>query len=98
LIGTEVDGDLVRDVADLEADLRRSAVDIGIVTVTAEHAQNVVDVMTSGGVRAILNYTPTRVQVPDNVELKTINPVLFLQSMTYHLKRRVTESDDLRGS
>jgi redox-sensing transcriptional repressor len=98
LIGTEVDGDVVRDVADLEADLRRLAVDIGIVTVTAEHAQEVADVMTRGGVRAILNYTPTRVQVPDNVELKSINPVIFLQSMTYHLKRRATERENLRGS
>lgn len=97
LIGTEVDGDIVRDVADLEEDLRRSPADIGIVTVTAPHAQEVVDVLTRGGVRAILNYTPTRVQIPAGVELKNINPVLFLQSMTYHLKRRAAAREDLRS-
>jgi len=40
-----------------------------------------------GGVRAILNYAPTRVVLPQGVELKHINPILFLQSMTYHLMR-----------
>ena len=96
IVGTEVDGDVVRDVARLEEDLRLSPVDIGIVTVTAPHAQDVVDLLTRGGVRAILNYTPTRVQVPDDVELKNINPVLFLQSMTYHLRRRASEHEDMR--
>ena len=98
IIGSDVDGDVVRDVAQLEEDLRRSPVDIGIVTVTAEHAQEVVDVLTRGGVRAILNYTPTRVQHPEDVELKNINPVLFLQSMTYHLKRRAAEREDMRSA
>ena len=92
-----MDGDLVRDVATLESDLRENHAEIGIVTVTASQAQDVVNVLTRGGVRAILNYTPTGIQVPPTVEIKHINPVLFLQSMTYHLKRRIDERDALRG-
>ena len=88
VIGTKLDGNDILDAANLEADLRRTPVDIGIVAVTAEAAQDVADTLVRGGVRAILNYTPARVQVPSGVELKHINPVLFLQSMTYHLKLR----------
>jgi len=88
VIGTELDGNTILDVANLEADLRRTPVDIGIVAVTADAAQDVADTLVRGGVRAILNYTPARVQVPAGIELKHINPVLFLQSMTYHLKLR----------
>lgn len=94
VIGTEVDGELVRDVAHLEQDLKISPVDIGIVTVPARYAQEVVDVLTRGGVQAILNYTPTRVQHPEAIELKNINPVLFLQSMTYHLSRSAKEQTE----
>ena len=36
--------------------------------------------------RAILNYAPTSVAVPDFVEVKNIDPVLALQSMTFYLK------------
>jgi redox-sensing transcriptional repressor len=97
VIGTDIDGHPVRDVANLEADLRENHAEIGIITVTAPHAQDVVNVLTRGGVRAILNYTPTRIQVPPTVELKDINPVLQLQSMTYHLRRRIEERDALRG-
>ncbi|MPZ99585.1 MAG: redox-sensing transcriptional repressor Rex [Dehalococcoidia bacterium] len=93
IVGTEIDGELVRSAGDIESDLRQHAVDIGIVAVPAEAAQEVVDLLVRGGVRAILNYAPTRVVVPEGVELKHINPVLFLQSMTYHLKRGVIERD-----
>lgn len=87
LVGTDVEGKVVRDVTQLETDLRQQPVDIGIVAVPGEVAQDVVSILVGAGVHAILNYTPTRVQVPEDVELKHINPVLFLQSMTYHLKR-----------
>ena len=88
IIGSTLDGNTILDAADLEADLRKTPVDIGIVAVTAEAAQDVADTLVRGGLRAVLNYTPVRVQVPTGVELKHINPVLFLQSMTYHLKLR----------
>ena len=87
LVGSEIEGKQVRDVAELEEDLRVRPVEIGIVAVPAEVAQDVVDTLVESGVGAILNYTPRRVQVPRQVELRHINPVLFLQSMTYHLKR-----------
>ena len=91
MVGTVFDGHEILDASHLEADLRRLPVDIGIVAVTAEAAQDVADALVRGGVRAILNYTPAPVQVPLDVELRHINPVLFLQSMTYHLKVRQRE-------
>ena len=88
VIGTKIDGHDILDAANLEYDLRRTPVDIGIIAVTADAAQDVADTLIRGGARAILNYTPVRVQLPPGIELKHINPVLFLQSMTYHLKLR----------
>ena len=88
LVGTEIEGQRVRDVATLETELKKTAVDIGIVAVPGEFAQDVVDTLVDAGVHAILNYTPNRIQTPPGVEVRHINPVLFLQSMTYHLKQR----------
>ncbi len=85
----------VRDVSELDSDLRETPVDIAIVTVPAEAAQAVVDRLVRAGVKAILNYAPTRVQVPDGIEIKQINPVLFLQSMTYHLKQATDERSSM---
>ena len=88
LVGTEIEGQRVRDVAMLETDLKRTPVNVGIVAVPGEFAQNVVDTLVNAGVHAILNYTPNRIQAPRGIEVRHINPVLFLQSMTYHLKQQ----------
>ena len=86
-IGSEVSGVTVRDVRTAEAELRASPVDIGIVAVPGAAAQDVIDTLVRAGVHAILNYAPTTVQVPRGVELRRIDPLLSLQSMTYHLSR-----------
>jgi redox-sensing transcriptional repressor len=38
-------------------------------------------------VRAILNYAPIVIQVPDGVWIRDIDPVIMLHSMTYYLAR-----------
>ena len=88
-VGTELSGELVvRNVADLAHDLEAEQVDIGIVAVPASEAQAVIDVLVAAGIGAILNYAPTGAQVPAGVEVRQIDPVLSLQGMTYHLRRR----------
>ena len=91
LVGSEVTGIEVRDVAHLEEDLKRRPADIGVVAVPATHAQDVIDKLVRGGVRAILNYAPIALQVPPEVEVRQVDPVLQLQSMTYHLRRRFAD-------
>ncbi len=86
LIGRSVDGLVVRDTSELEDVLQRAGVDVGIVAVPAERAQEVIDSLVRCGVRAILNYAPIAARVPRGVHLKRIDPVLALQGMTYYLK------------
>ena len=86
VIETPVDGHRVRDVRQLESDLRENPPEIGIVAVPAEHAQSVIDTLVRAGVRAILNYAPLAARVPEGVRLQQIDPVIALQSITYHLK------------
>lgn len=94
VIGVSVDGHTVRNVSDLADNLRSEPADIGIVAVPAEHAQEVITTLTNAGVRAILNYAPRAVQVPENVRLERIDPVISLQSMTYHLIRDTDSLSD----
>ena len=78
----------VRDVSRLEEDLAAQPIDIGIVAVPAGEAQAVIDRLVAGGVTAILNYAPIAAQVPSHVQVRQIDPVIALQGMTYHLRRR----------
>lgn len=66
-IGTQIHQ---KDVLPLEklSDLaRRLNVKLGIITVPAEAAQHVASVMISGGIEAIWNFSPVRLEVPEGV-------------------------------
>ena len=85
-IGEEVGSLRVRDIAELPDVLRTTHIDIGIVAVPGPRAQEVIDTLVAGGVKAILNYAPIAPQAPPGVHVRQIDPVLSLQSMTYYLK------------
>ncbi len=86
IVGENVGGLTVRPTSELGSYLASRQVDIGIVAVPAAAAEPLINELTRGNIRAILNYAPTSVAVPDHVEVKNIDPVLALQSMTFYLK------------
>lgn len=86
LAGEKV-GDLrVQPLDELPETLRSRNIRIGIVAVPAAHAQEVFDRLVACGVKAILSYAPVTAQVPASVKVRSIDPVLALQSMTYYLR------------
>ena len=86
VVGQKVGSVTIRHVSELEQRLREDPVDIGIVAVPAVEAQEVVNALVRCDVKAILNYAPMCPRRPRDVELRQIDPVLALQSMTFHLK------------
>lgn len=70
IIGTKVHGKPIMDVSKMPAMAKRMHVQIGVLTVTASVAQGVANMMIEGGIRGIWNFTPTTLDVPDNVILQ----------------------------
>jgi redox-sensing transcriptional repressor len=87
LVGTNVDGLTVKSLDALPSVLKRRKVEIAIVAVPATTAQDVIDMLVSAGVKAILNYAPIAAHAPTNVQIKDIDPVLSLQSMTFYVNK-----------
>ena len=84
-VGQEVGGIAVQPMSDLADTVATRGITIAIVAVPSAHTQTVVDRLVECGVRAILNYTPINAQVPQGVRVRSIDPVLALQAMTYYL-------------
>ncbi len=79
-------GDLtIQDVALLPDVVQPRGVKVAMLAVTAKAAQAVADLCAKGGIRAILNYAPINLAVPDDVHVQYIDPVTHLQRMTYYL-------------
>ena len=84
-IGTLFDGLRVRDVARLGRDLRTSCPDIAVIDTPAEAAEEVAEVLVAGGVKAILNFAPVPLQVPDDVTVRGVNLALELEALSFAL-------------
>ena len=85
VVGRDVGGLTVQPVDQLGEVIDRYNVSIAIVAVPIAYTQTVVDRLVDCGIKAILNYAPIMPQVPDDVSVRSIDPLLSLQSMTYYL-------------
>ena len=86
-IGTVVDGNEIESIDDAPEVLKREDVEIAIITVPAEHAQFVADVVVNAGIQAILNFAPTRIKVPEGVVVRQADVAAELQILSFHLNR-----------
>ena len=66
-IGTKVNDIEIFHIDQFRAMAAERKVVIGIITVPAEHAQNVADLMVAWGIKAIWNFTPARIKVPTHI-------------------------------
>jgi len=87
-IGTKV-GDLeIKSFSDAPVHLEDEKIQIAIVAVPASVAQRVVNSLTDAGVRAILNFAPLSLKVPDGVMIKNENMSIELEALSYFLTNR----------
>jgi redox-sensing transcriptional repressor len=75
----------IRDLRDLESVVREEAIDIAILAVPVDAVQDVLECVTSAGVRGILNFAPAQLRVPEGVALKDVNLVLELEALSFSL-------------
>ena len=87
-IGKNWNGMTVQDVKVLPISLARDPVDIAVLVTPPESAQGVVDAMVKAGIKAILNFAPIQLSVPDDVTVKNVNLALELETLSYALAHR----------
>jgi redox-sensing transcriptional repressor len=87
-IGRNWDGQPIRDIANLARDATREKPDIAVLAIPAEKAQATADLVVRAGLRAILNFAPTPLRVPDTVTVKNVNMALELEGLSYALAHR----------
>lgn len=64
--------------------IRQENVQIGIIAVPAEFAQEVADMLSEAGIKAILNFAPTVVNVPAGIDCRNVDLVVNLEILTFN--------------
>jgi len=84
-IGTRVDDLLIEDTGTMVESIRARGLKVAMLAVPARGAQVVAEKLVEAGIQAILCYAPTSINVPANVRVQYIDPVLRMQQMTHYL-------------
>jgi redox-sensing transcriptional repressor len=84
-IGQQIGSFVIEDAATMTDRIREAGVKIVMLTVPASAAQEIADRLVKVGVRAILNYAPLHLVVPEGVRVQHIDPSIHLQRMTFYL-------------
>jgi redox-sensing transcriptional repressor len=84
-IGNRVGTIKVKSINNLEETINDKDINLGIVTVPADSAQEVVDKLVDYGIKAIWNFSPTRLYVPDDIFVRNEDLAVGIVSLIYHL-------------
>ena len=89
--GTRIHGKRVLPVTELVPLARHLHVLIGILTVPAAAAQGAADLMVQGGIRAIWNFAPLRLRVPDHLIVHNEDLYCSLASLSQKLAKTLQD-------
>lgn len=88
LIGLRIREVEIEDIDKLPGFIQNNKVDIGIICVPKNSAQNVCDALVQNDVKAIWNFAPTDLVIPDDVVVENVHLSESLLTLSYLLKDR----------
>ncbi len=87
-IGQTDGGLMVHDIMDAPELVKRENIKIAVIAVPAASAQKVVDQLVEAGIKAILNFAPVSIFVPNGVTVRNENMAIEIEALSYALSSR----------
>ncbi|MFH1893949.1 MAG: redox-sensing transcriptional repressor Rex [Candidatus Zixiibacteriota bacterium] len=84
-IGSNHKGIIVSDIKNIFEELSNSDIEIVIIAVPTATAQILVDDVVRSGIKAILNFAPVNLKVPDDVDVRNENMAMELEYLSFSL-------------
>ena len=81
LVGKDLNGIPIFHSDDFEAKMKEYDVNIGVLTVPINIAQEITNKMVDGGIKAVWNFTPFRIRVPENIVVQNTSLYAHLAVM-----------------
>lgn len=81
LVGTEINGVPIYHSDEFEDRMKQISVNIGVLTVPINIAQEITDKMVNGGIKAVWNFTPFRIRVPEEIVVQNTSLYAHLAVM-----------------
>ena len=85
------DGKPIYHISLLESFCNTHNVRMGIITVPAEHAQDVCNMLIDNGIKAIWNFAPVHLDVPERILVQNENMATSLAVLSMHLQAQMKD-------
>ena len=89
LVGTEIHGIPIYHTDELQLRMQKDKVNIGVLTVPIAISQQVTDKMVEGGIKAVWNFTPFRIRVPEGIVVQNTSLYAHLAVMFNRLNENM---------
>lgn len=84
-VGRDWNGVQISHIDELPRVAAASGIHIAIIAVPVQAAQAVVDAVVEAGIRAVLNFAPLKLVIPDGVSLRNVDLSIAMESLSYAL-------------
>jgi len=85
------EGTPIYSMDQLQSFCRSNKVLMGIITVPSKHAQAVCDQLIECGIKAVWNFAPTHLEVPEHILVQNENMATSLAVLSMHLQAQIKE-------
>ena len=87
-VGLMLNGVPVYAINQLEDFIEKNDVDIAMITVPADYAQDVADVLADTRIKGILNFAPVMLNVANGIEVRNVDLAVNLEILTYNIEAK----------
>ena len=84
-IGNKLGDAEIYEIDELERVVEENNINIAVLAVPDENAQQIADRLIDAGIKAIWNFVPVRLDVPEDIEVRNEDLAIGLISLTYYL-------------
>ncbi len=67
-------------------------IQLGVIAVPNEKAQQVADAFVAAGVKGLMNFSTTRVDVPEGITLKDVDFTMLMDTITYAVSKKAEQA------
>jgi redox-sensing transcriptional repressor len=86
-IGEKIGEIKIHDIKNFAEIVKKDNIDVAVIAVPAAYAQQVLELVSEAGIKAVLNFAPTPLKNAEGVKLNTVDLTTSLESLAYFLSK-----------
>ena len=86
-VGQVIEGLTVQPLSEMTVQVKALDAELALLTVPAEAAQNVAELVCEAGIRGLLNFAPTVLRLPERVRLVNVDLAIQLEQLAFQIQQ-----------